>query len=125
VEWVVRAGIATPKQLIDGFGKHLGVGAPLYGFSVQYQPGRTIDELAQAGQYRNGQISYASDDDLAMAVNSSGYTMRLVKSPGRGFHHTFAVIYNVNSMMEQSLPLIVAVAISKVFRQMKNPYPVP
>ena len=125
MEWVVRGGVALPKQLIDGYGVHLGVHAPLYGFSVQYQPGRTIDELAQAGQFRNSQISYAADDALQAAIQSVGYTMRLVQSPGRGFHHTFAVIYNNSGIMEQQLPQAVATALSHVFRQMPNPHPAP
>lgn|SRR5579883_1459261 len=125
MEWVVRGGVATPKQLSDGFGKHAGVSIPLYGFSVQYQPGKTIDELARAGQFRNGQISYATDDDLQAAVQQVGYAMRLVKSPGRGYHHTFAVIYNATGMMEQQLPAAVAIKLSQVFRRMPNPHPTP
>jgi hypothetical protein len=125
MEWVVRGGVATLKQLSDGFGKHAGVVTPLYGFSVQYQPGKTIDELALAGQFRNGQISYAGDDALQAAVQSVGYTMRLIPSPGRGYHHTFAVIYNANGMMQQTLPPVVAVALSQAFRRMPNPHPVP
>lgn len=97
----------------------------MYGFSVQYQPGKMIEELAQAGQFRNSQISYAADDALQAAIQSIGYTMRLVRSPGRGFHHTFAVIYNTSGMMEQQLPLIVAIALSQAFRQMRNPHPAP
>jgi hypothetical protein len=125
MEWVVRGGVVTPKQLSDGFGKHAGVSMPHYGFSVQYQPGKTIAELALAGQFRNGQISYALDDDLQAAVQYVGYSMQLVKSPGRGYHHTFAVIYNANGMMEQQLPAVVAVALSHVFRRMPNPHPAP
>lgn len=122
MEWVVRGGLATPKQLSDGYGPHAGMKSPLYGFSVQFQPGKTIDELALAGQFRNGQISYASDDALQEAVHGVGYTMRLVKSPGRGYHHTFAVIYNASGMMQQKLPPIVATSISQTFRHLRNPH---
>ena len=125
MEWVVRGGLATPKQLIDGYGPHERVNASLYGFSVQYQPGKTIDDLAFAGQFRNGQMSYAGDDTLQSAIQSVGYTMQLVKSPGRGYHHTFAVIYNATGVMQQKLPLIVATALSQAFRQLKNPHPAP
>jgi len=125
MEWVVRGGIATPQQLSDGYGEHVGISSSLYGFSVQYQPGETIEALALAGQFRNGQISYATDDALQVALQALGYTMRLVKSPGRGYHHTFAVIYNADGMMQHTVPPHVAAALSQIFRQMPNPHPAP
>jgi hypothetical protein len=125
MEWVVRGGIASPPQLVNGYGRHAALVTPLYGFSVQYQPGKTIEELALAGQFRNRQISYADDDALQAAVQSVGYTMQLVKSPGRGFHHTFAVIYTQDGTMPLSLPLVVAQALSQAFRFMPNPFPSP
>ncbi len=84
MEWVIRGGVATPKQLSDGFGRHAGTATPLYGFSVQYQPGKTIDALVLMGQFHNGQISVAFDEDLQQAIQSVGYTMRLVKKSGPG-----------------------------------------
>ena len=125
MEWVVRAGIAQPQMLIDGYDLHSG--APgIYGFSVQYAPGatpsKTIDELAQAGQFSNGQISYAYDGDLAAALLPLGYGMSLIKTPGQGYHHTFMVLYDASGQMLTVLPADAAQAISATFQRMKNPY---
>ncbi|MGH2515833.1 MAG: hypothetical protein ACRDHP_09270, partial [Ktedonobacterales bacterium] len=124
VEWVVRGGITSTTRLIAGYGEHGGVPG-LFGFSVQYAPGKTVEELAQAGQLRNGQVSYALDDDLAQSLKLLGYTMRLVKSPGHGFHHTFAVLYDASGAMLHVLPADAANALSQTFQQRKNPYRLP
>lgn len=42
MEWVVRAGIATPKRLQEGYVAHTAVPG-LYGFSVQYHAGLSVD----------------------------------------------------------------------------------
>jgi hypothetical protein len=113
--WVVRGGIATPQQLQAGTTKHRGVPEPpgLYGFSVQYQPGRTITELAVAGQFRHARISVTTDDALIAAGVSAGYVVRLVRSPGGGYHHTVQVPF--------PLPWELGEALSTVFTQMANP----
>lgn len=120
-EWVVRAGIAESEMLIDGYEEH-NQRPGLYGFSVQYAPGKTIDELAQAGQFRNAQISFASDDHLADALQVLGYRMALIASPGRGYHTTFVVLYDRSGQMIRSLPPDAAQAISTTFQRRKNPY---
>src|SRR6185437_14473947 len=76
--WVVRAGVATADLLQLGYAAHKAV-TGLFGFSVQYEPGQSINALSQAGRFRNAQISYADVDDLVRAVQSLGYTIRLVK----------------------------------------------
>ena len=113
--WVVRSGIATLSQLQAGTGKHLGVPDPpgLFGFSVQYHPGKTIQELAAAGRFRNVQISVTIDKELIAAGISAGYSVSIVKSPGAGYHHTVQVPF--------PLPTDLAVAFSAVFKQMPNP----
>jgi hypothetical protein len=85
----------------------------LFGFSVQYQPGKTIQELAAAGRFRNAQISVTTDEILVVAGLSAGYAVSIVKSPGAGYHHTVQVPF--------PLPLDLAVALSAVFTQMPNP----
>ena len=122
--WVVRAGIAEPKLLIAGYRLHLGVPG-LYGCSVQYAPGRSIAELARAGQFKNTQISYATEDALAAALMPIGYAIRLVRSPGRGLHHTLAILYDASGTMLQQLPADAAQALSSAFRRRPNPFPVP
>jgi hypothetical protein len=113
--WIVRGGIATPSQLQAGTGKHLSIPDPrgLFGFSVQYQPGKTIQELAAAGRFRNAQISVTTDKELIAAGISAGYFISIVKSPGAGCHHTVQV--------PCPLPTDLAVALSAVFKQMPNP----
>jgi hypothetical protein len=113
--WVVRGGIATPSQLQTGTARHRGVPDPpgLYGFSVQYQSGKTIQELAAAGRFRNAQISVTTDVALVAAGVAAGYAVSIVKSPGAGYHYTVQVPF--------PLPLDLAVALSAVFTQQLNP----
>jgi hypothetical protein len=113
--WVIRGGIATLNQLLAGTGKHFGVADPpgLFSFSVQYQPGKTIQELAKAGRFRNAQISVTTDQELIAAGIAEGYSINIVKSPGIGYHHTVQVPF--------PLPMDLAVALSAVFKQMPNP----
>jgi hypothetical protein len=89
VDWVARAGIASASSLMKGYNQHRGV-PNLFGFSVQYAAGENVEALAQAGQFPHEQISYAADDALQAALQPLGYTMQLVRSPGKGYHHTFA-----------------------------------
>ena len=121
VEWVVRAGEAKPDKLQEGYTWHDAM-PTVYGFSVQYSAGRSRDELAIAGQFPNAQVSYAYDDELATALLPLGYAMRLVPTPGRGFHHTFMVLYDASGAMLTRLPYDAAMAISQAFRRMPNPY---
>jgi hypothetical protein len=113
--WVVRGGIATPSQLQAGAGRHLGVVDPpgLFGFSVQYQPGKTVEELAAAGRFRNARISVTTAEELIAAGVAAGYAISIVKSPGRGYHHTVQVPF--------PLAADLAAALSAVFKQAPNP----
>jgi hypothetical protein len=124
VGWVVRAAEAKAADLEWGYTLHRQVPG-LYGFSVQYAPGTTVDELAQAGQFPNAQISYEDEAKLAQAVRPLGYTIRLVKSPGLGYHHTFAVVYDATGGIQMRLPHTVAQALASAFRRMPNPHRVP
>jgi hypothetical protein len=117
----VRAGEAKAADLIRGYGEHLGVPG-LYGFSVQYQSGSSWQELARAGRYPNAQVSIADDIALRVALLSLGYTFRLVPSPGRGYHHTFVVLYDATGIMLTQLPLPVAEKLHETFTQVNNPY---
>ena len=113
--WVVRGGVATPRQLQAGTARHRGVPDPpgLYGFSVQYHPGMTIQELAAAGRFRNAQISVTTAEVLIAAGAVVGYTVGIIQSPGAGYHHTVQV--------PCPFPWDLAVALSAVFTQMPNP----
>jgi hypothetical protein len=122
--WVVRAGVATPKNLMDGYVRHRLVPG-LFGCSVQYATGKSVADLARAGQFPNAQISVASDDALAAALRPLGYAIRLVRSPGRGDHNTLVVLSGAGGTMLQKLPQDAADALSQTFRQRKNPHQVP
>lgn len=119
--WVVRGGEAKAADLIAGYALHRLVPG-LYGFSVQYDPGKSIEELAQAGQFPNATISYEDERALAQAVEQFGYNMKLVSSPGRGYHHTFCVLYDASNVVQMRLPDSVAQALSATFRRAPNPY---
>ena len=113
--WVVRGGVATPRQLQAGTARHRGVPDPpgLYGFSVQYHPGKTIQELAAAGRFRHAHISVTTDAALIAAGVLVGYTVCIMQSLGAGYHHTVQVPF--------PLSWDLAVALSAVFTQMPNP----
>jgi hypothetical protein len=119
--WVVRAGAAKAVELVKGYREHLGVPG-LYGFSVQYQAGLSWQELAQAGRFPHAQVSIAEDHDLRVALQSLGYGLRLVPSPGAGYHHTFAVLYDATGAMLTRLPLSVAQKLRETFTQSANPH---
>lgn len=88
-EWIVRAGVADPARLIAGYGRHQGYpNQQIYGFSVQYNPGSSIEELAKVGQFPNKSISYAPKQDLEAAVRPLNYSILLQRTKGIGFHHT-------------------------------------
>ena len=104
--FVVRGGIATPEQLQNGVAEHIAVPG-LTGFSVQSEPGKTIEELAAAGQFRNAQISVTTVRELENAG------VKLEPTPGRGYHKT--------AMTPMPLPPDQAAKISAVFKPVPNP----
>lgn len=110
--WVVRGGVATPVQLRDGTRQHRGVPG-LFGFSVQHQPGRSVEQLAAAGRFFNARISVTTVEQLVAAAGATGYNLRVVRSPGDGFHHTVVV--------PAPLPDDLAAALSGVFTSAPNP----
>src|SRR5262249_22731600 len=95
-----------------------------YGFSVQYNPGSTVDVLAREGAFSNGRISYQDEGALQAAVASlgRGYRLGLVSTPGSGYHHTCTVIYDATGAMLHTLPRDAAQAISAAFLRMPNPH---
>ena len=122
VDYVVRGGAATADLLQKGYDQHRGV-PTVYGLSVQYALGqnKTLRELSVAGQLKNGQISYATPDELAACLQPLGYTLRLIKTPGLGKHHTLCVMYDANNSILQKLPRDAAEALSAVLHRMPNP----
>lgn len=121
--WVVRAGEAKARDLVTGYAEHRAVPG-LYGFSVQYAPGASLDALALSGRFPHAMISYEDEAVLAAVLEAVGYRMRLVASPGVGHHHTFCVVEDLGGRPQTTLPPIVADALAATFRHMRNPYPV-
>lgn len=118
--YVVRGGTATADLLQKGYGQHRGAPS-IYGLSVQYAVGKTLEALSRAGHVVNGQISYATADELAACLQPLGYTVQLIKTPGIGYHHTLCVVYDANGIMLQRLPRDAAAALSAAFHRVPNP----
>lgn len=119
--WVVRAGEAKAADLVKGYREHLSVPG-LYGFSVQYELRLPWQELARAGRYPNAQVSIAEESALRAALHSLGFDLRLIPSPGAGYHHTFIVLYDATGTMLTQLPLAVAQTLHATFTQVPNPH---
>jgi len=110
VQNAVRAGVATPNQLIAGSAEHRDVPG-LFGFSVQSAPGLSVDDLARAGAFPNRKISVTTTAELA------GVGVAVVPSPGAGYHAT--------AQVPNPLSTDLASSISGVFREQDNPFRVP
>lgn len=118
--YVVRGGTATADLLQKGYGQHRGAPS-IYGLSVQHAAGKTLNELSRAGHIVNGQISYATADELVACLQPHGYTLRLIKTPGIGYHHTLCVVYDASGAILRQLPRAAAVALSAAFHRVPNP----
>ncbi len=122
--WVVRAGESKPRDLQAKYLEHTQAPS-VWGFSVQYDQAASVDDVARAGAFPNGQISYQQEQVLATALLALGYRMRLVRTPGRGYHHTFMVLYDASGVMLHTLPLDAATALHQTFFHIPNPHRVP
>jgi len=121
LNWVVRAGVVTAQQLQRGTDFHGSVPG-LHGFSVQREPGKTVVELAAAGQFPNAQISVTTVESLIGAAVAAGYAVTVVKSPGRGYHQTVVVpVHPMVHAPDERMPPNLAEALSRVFTATPNP----
>jgi hypothetical protein len=120
-EVVLRAGTAKADLLMSGYEEQLGARG-VYGFSVQYAPRHTWQELAWVGRLRNGRVSVADEDALRAALAPLGYTLELVPTPGRGFHHRLLALYDATGQILTTLPADAARALATTFVQHPNPY---
>jgi hypothetical protein len=111
-QYVVRAGIARPDNLIAGTTAHRLL-PELTGFSVQSAPGVSVEELARGGQFRNRQISVTTRN----ALQRHGFAV-VFPTPGRGAYHATV-------RAPDPLPPDTAVLLSSLFVQCPNPHPVP
>lgn len=111
-QYVVRAGLARPANLIAGASMHRMI-PELAGFSVQSLPGISIAELARGGQFRNRQISVTT----VGARRRHGFET-VFPTPGRGAYHATVQV-------PDSLPQDIAALRCSLFAQVPNPHPVP
>ena len=111
-QYVVRAGIAQPDNLIAGTTAHRLL-PELRGFSVQSAPGVSVEELARGGQFRNRRISVTTRN----ALQEHGFEV-VFPTPGRGAYHATV-------RAPDPLPPDTAALLSSLFVQCANPHPVP
>ena len=122
-DWVVRGGVADWQALQKAYVIDENVTPPVYGFSVQYAPGIAWEELTRTGNIQNGKVCYANRKDLEVAMKQLGYTLLLVATPGRGYHHELSLVLVKDGLILTTLPDQAAQALGQVFRQhvAKNP----
>jgi hypothetical protein len=118
-QYVVRAGLATPKQLTTGTTptpKYNNFGVTS-GFSVQAKRGKTVGELAKAGKFPNAQISVSTETAVSEVSAAAGFPVQVVSTPNQysDYHCTVNAPY--------PMPDILAWALSLVFAPQPNPYP--
>jgi hypothetical protein len=111
---VVRGGVATSTRLQKGVAEHIQVPG-LTGFSVQSAAGKTVGELARAGEVPHRRISVTTVGQIRAAGRTMGVDVDVVPSPGRGYHATVKT--------PLPLPDDLAEALSKIFVQQPNPHP--
>jgi RHS repeat-associated protein len=116
---VVRGGVATAEQLIRGTkaldpARYNGISS---GFSVQSAPGKSVQELAKGGRFRNGQISVTTTRALFAAGLVVQYAVFVVPTASDTTENHCTVT------VPSPLPGVLAHALSAAFVPMPNPYP--
>jgi hypothetical protein len=111
-QYVVRAGLARPDNLIAGTTAHRLIPG-LTGFSVQSAPGVSVGDLARGGQFHNRQISATTQN----ALRQQGFEV-VFPTPGRGAYH--ATVRAPDPLLPDTAALL-----SSLFLQCSNPHPVP
>jgi len=123
-KWVVRGGVSAPRSLVASYQPIVDLPGH-FGLSVQFQPGKSVDELAEAGRFPNLQITYATFETLLAAAAPLGYFLVLYKTFGPGFHHDLEVVDLDSGHVVTLLPDNLADALSLPFARKPNPFPVP
>lgn len=124
LDTILRAGVPLETNLINAYGPERGYPG-VFGISVLFHPGWNVDQLAHAGYFRHGQISYATVGAIQIALAAAaptGYDLVLTHTPTVALpdHHTLGVAQN--GIPLQSLPADAAHALSTVFATMPNPH---
>ena len=118
--YVVRAGIAEADSLMAGSTPITINGQPLpgvRGFSVQSERGKSIEELAKAGQFRHKRISVTTENTLLAVGRILRFPIKVVKTPdsGPGYHCDVTVpVENDKKFFDK---------LSKPWDRMANPHP--
>lgn len=126
-ELIIRGGDLThsnaPQFLMNGYTQyHNSPG--VYGLSVVFHQGYTLDQLAKAATFPNGSISYSVIARIRaeLAALGMGYDMVLWKTHSNTYadHHTLGITRN--GQIETQLERIVANALINAFSVVPNPY---
>ena len=119
----MRGGESAVDSLIYAYGSVTSMPGH-YGFSVQYQPGKTVDELAAVGQFPHGKISYATNVQLKSVAITLGYDIHFLPTynDGPGFHHDLEVVSLPSLKGVELLPGNLAEGFSLTFAIKPNPF---
>ncbi len=122
--FAARGGQPTEANLVRGYGAFTprpGV----YGLSVVFHPGYTLDQLLRVAQFPHSRVGYATIAEVEMALTQAGYELVLTKTPTRKYvdHHTLGVAQGGVAL--RSLPADAARALTGVLHEIPNPYIAP
>jgi nitrate reductase NapAB chaperone NapD len=126
-EVIIRGGNLSQSNaaqiLMSGYTQYRNVPG-VYGLSVVFHQGYTLDQLVKAASFPNGSISYSMIARIRaeLAALGMGYDMVLWKTHSNTYvdHHTLGITRN--GLMETQLEYIVANALIKAFIVGPNPY---
>lgn len=126
-EIIIRAGDLRSANafqvLMNGYTQYRNVPG-VYGLSVVFHQGYTLDQLAMAAHFPNGSISYSVIASIRseLAALKMGYDMVMWKTPSNMYvdHHTLGITRN--GQIETTLERAVADALIKAFLVVPNLY---
>jgi hypothetical protein len=111
-DWVIRGGVATVEQLVNGASPILN-DPGFCEISAAFQPGLTVEELAALSRFPNAQISVTTRD----AVLAAG-ALDVRRTPGRNPVHADII---VPCMPDGTPDRQVVESLVSVFAQRPNP----
>ncbi len=121
LEFILRSGVPLEATLVNNYGPERGYPG-VFGLSVLHHVGYSVDQLAQAGHFPHGRISYAVVQQLRDALTHAGYEMLLTHTPTAVLpdHHTLGVARGGTAL--QNLPSDAAQALGAALTTITNAY---
>lgn len=122
LDFVVRGGTPDAGRFTQRYTPVRGYPG-VYGLSVTFHPGFTLDQLAWVAQQPHTQLHYATVAELRVALAPLGYDLVLVRTPSRANpdHCSLSVAPSGGGAVP-TLPLDVAQALTGAFHVTLNPY---